>query len=80
MNITLQDDPINVTLTCEADRADTYMWERENGDIPPIAIGVNTNMLTLVNLQLMNVGNYRCVATNEGGSNMSSYATLTINE
>ena len=79
MNMTLQDDPINVTLTCEAERADTYMWERQNGDIPSGASGVNTTMLTLINLQLMDAGNYRCVASNEGGNDTSNYATLTIN-
>ena len=78
ITITLQNDTTSVTLTCEADGATSYTWERQSGSIPSGATGVNTNLLTLNNLQLEDAGNYQCVATNEGGSTPSNYAALLI--
>ena len=69
----------NHTLTCEAYGASSYNWERQNDDIPSDSTGVNTNTLTLINLQPEDTGNYRCVATNASGSSFSNYANLTIN-
>ena len=67
------------SLTCEADGATSYNWERQRGSIPSGAIGVNTNTLTIVNLQPEDAGNYRCVATNDNGNATSNYATIRIN-
>ena len=69
----------NHTLTCEADGASSYNWERQNNVIPSDSTGVNTDTLTLINLQPEDAGNYRCVATNASGSSFSNYADLTIN-
>ena len=77
MSVTLQSDPISVSLTCEADGATSYNWERQNGSIPSGATGVNTSNLT-INLTPEDAGNYRCVATNEGGNTSSNYASLTV--
>jgi len=77
--VTLVNDTTSVLLTCEADGATSYNWERQNGSIPSGATGVNTNALTIISLTPQNAGNYRCVATNDSGSSESNYATLTIN-
>ena len=79
MTVNLTNDITNMSLTCRADRASSYKWERQNGVIPSDSTGVNTNTLTLINLQPEDAGNYRCVATNGVGSNESNYAKLTIN-
>ena len=69
---------MKVTLTCEADGATSYNWERQSGSISSGAIGVNTNTLTIINLQPEDAGNYRCVATNASGSGYSEYATVIV--
>ena len=68
----------NISLTCEADGATSYYWQRQNGSIPVGATGVNTSVLTLINLQLKDIGSYQCVATNGSGSTESKYAKLTL--
>ena len=67
-----------MSLTCEANEALSFKWEKQNGSLPSDSTGVNTNTLTLINLQPGDAGNYRCVATNAGGSSESNYATITI--
>ena len=77
--IRLVNNYTNVSLTCEADGTSSYNWEREeDGVIPSHSTGVNTNTLTLINLQPEDASNYRCVTTNASGSSESNYATVTI--
>ena len=78
MTINLVNDNTNVSLTCKADGASSYNWERQN-DIPSDSTGVNTNILTLINLQPKDAGNYQCVATNASGSSESDYASIIVN-
>ena len=78
MTITLLNNYTNVSLTCEGEGASSYNWERQNGNIPADSTGVNTSTLTFINLQLEDAGNYRCVATNAGGSSESNYEKVTI--
>ena len=68
----------NISLTCEAEGASTYRWERQYDSIPSGVIGMNTNTLTLINLKLQDAGQYRCVATNSSGTTKSDYAVLIL--
>ena len=77
-NIQLYSNCTSHTLTCNAIGASSYIWERQNGNIPNDSTGVNTNNLTLVNLQPEDAGDYRCVATSAGKNISSNYATITI--
>ena len=76
--VCLRSNFTNITLTCKADGASSYYWERKHDDIPSSAIGVKTSSLTLIDLQLEDAGQYRCVATNNSGSTKSDYAVLIL--
>ena len=76
--IRLVNNYTNVSLTCEADGALSYNWEREDDVISSDSTGVNTNTLNLINLQPEDAGNYRCLITNASGSSESNYAEVTI--
>ena len=52
-------EAVNVTLTCMANETSSYYWERQYKDVSSTSIGVRTNTLTLINVQLEDVGNYR---------------------
>ena len=78
MSLGLKSNFTNIFLTCEAKGATLYYWERQHDSIPSTAIGVNTSVLTLSNLQLKDAGYYRCVAVNGSGSTESKYAKLTL--
>ena len=71
---------ISIRLTCMANETSSYYWEREVGAIPIASIGVNTNTITLMDVQPEDSGNYRCVAFVCSTSNRSysNYATVTV--
>ena len=77
--VTLVNDTTSVSLTCEADGATSYNWERKSdGSISSSTIEVNNSTLIIFNLTPEDVGNYRCIATNASGSSASNYAHLFI--
>ena len=78
IDIDLTNNNTDVSLTCKANGASSYFWERQNNIIPSDSIGVNTNTLKLINLQPEDAGNYRCVAANTGGNDESNYAVIAI--
>ena len=76
--IIIRNNFTSISLTCEVGGASSYYWQRQHGNIPSRSTGINTNNLTIINLQLKDTGNYRCVGINGSGSIASEYATLTF--
>ena len=75
------DESVNLTLTCMANEATSYYWEKENGDIPYDTIGINTSNLTFIDAQPEDSGNYRCIITNDCNvASSSEYTTINITE
>ena len=73
-------DSINLTLTCMTNETTFYYWERQNGSFPYNSIGRN-NILTLIDVQPEDTGNYRCAAFINNSAccgNFSDYAAVTI--
>ena len=79
MTVQLDSNDFSVSLSCKANGATSYYWEKQNNNIPSNATGGNTNVLIIHYLQPDDAGNYRCVATNAFGSTFSQYATLVVN-
>jgi len=77
--VTISNENESLSLTCDAEIAVLYCWERQDGNIPYGATGVDSNTLTLTNLMPTHAGNYRCVVSSKSGSNFTDYATVTIN-
>ena len=78
VKVNLANNYTNASLTCKADGASSYIWQKQNGVIPFDSTGVKTNILSLVNLQPEDAGNYQCVAINGTGSIESHYAMVTV--
>ena len=76
--VNLVNDITNVSLSCEAEGAVSYNWERQGDNISSGAIGVNTSTLTITNLTPEDADNYRCVASNDSGKSYSSFANLIV--
>ena len=69
------------TLTCVADGATFYKWQKHSYRGIPRNItyyGRLSNTLTLVNLQPHYGGSYRCRASNASGSCFSDFVTVDI--
>ena len=76
--IKVDNDSTSVTFVCMAYYASSYYWQRENDNIPPGAVGNNSNNLTLHNVLPPDSGRYQCVAVNEHGKTHSNYAKITV--
>ena len=55
----------------------TYVWMKVGGDLPEMALGANTSMLTLSPAVFEDQGEYFCDATSNGVTVSSNTATLT---
>jgi len=77
--ITVSNENECLSLTCEAEGAMTYCWERQDGSIPAGSTGQDDHTLTLVNVKPIDTGSYRCVVGNKSDKNFSDYATVTVN-
>ena len=68
-------------MSCETDSRFVVTWEKESGNIThDRANGINSSILTLINLHPEDAGNYRCVVEDSFYENcISDYATITIN-
>ena len=83
-----QDGPVtegdNVTLSCNAsgDPLSTITWTRNgsvlNSSVPRISLGAESRELTITNISRADSGEYRCVANNSEGTNISHAATLDV--
>ena len=74
-------DVTSYTLTCVADGATSYKWEKYPYGYVPLNISTTRrkfNELTLVNILPHYEGSYRCLAINGSGSSYSSFTTVTI--
>jgi len=78
VTLTSECDTQHLKLTCQAIGATSYSWERWDDSIPPGAIGVNSNTLTLVNPTPEDVGHYQCVVSDGNEKNFSNYAKVTV--
>ena len=76
--IKIDNDSTSVTFVCMAYYALSYYWQRENGNIPPSAVGINSNSLTLHNILPPDSGYYQCVAVNDHFESHSNYAKFTV--
>jgi len=53
-------------------------WEKKDGRIPSGATGVNSEILTIVNLTPEDAGNYRCVVIDDSDMYFSNPAEITV--
>jgi len=58
--------------------ATSRYWERKDGTIPSGATGVNSEILTIVNLTPEDAGNYRCVVSDDNDMYFSNPAEITV--
>ena len=74
----------NVTLSCNASGGPlpTITWTRDgsvlNSSVPRISLEAESRELTITNISRADSGEYRCVANNSEGTNISHAATLDV--
>ena len=79
--VDINNESTTVVLTCMADNALSYYWERYNNNDDPSStklVGNSSERLVLPNVLPSNSGHYRCVADNMYGKSYSNNATLFI--
>ena len=55
-----------------------FKWEKKNNKLPIRAQGVNSQQLTIINLNPKDSGEYRCIVSNSTGILASDYLLVTI--
>jgi len=70
---------INISMECNASKNSSYSWKKQGGDLPLNTAGINTSILSFINVTIENSGYYQCVATNGSGKSYSNFAYLFIN-
>ena len=56
----------------------SYTWEKLDGKFPLRAQGMNSSLLTIINLRTEDEGLYRCTISNFTGKISSNYSMLTV--
>ena len=74
------DDGTDVRLNCSATGfpSPSYQWLKVNGEIPSIAVGVNSSTLLIPTIGEDGEGVYICRATNMIGTSESSSIQITV--
>lgn len=78
ISVEVNNDSTSVTFTCMAHEALSYFWEKEGGDIPSSAEGVNSSSLLLHGILPPDSGRYQCAAGNKYSRTYSRYAMLIV--
>ena len=55
-----------------------FKWEKKNNKLPIRAQGMNSQQLTIINLNPKDSGEYRCIVSNSTGILASDYLLVTI--
>ena len=68
------------TFTCSATGYNvSYQWTIGSGSFPNDRVtGIDTNTLTITDVRSSDDNTYTCVVSNEGGSDSSNVAQLTV--
>ena len=80
--INLSINTFNLSMKCiphDARFQYSYTWEKLDGKFPLRAQGINSSLLTIINLRTEDKGMYRCIIRNFTGKISSNYSMLTVN-
>ena len=79
--INLSSNTFNVTMKCiphDTRLQYSYTWEKQNEKLPSRAHGINSSLLTIINLRTEDTGMYRCIISNLTEKVASNFSMLTV--
>ena len=79
--VNLNINTFNVSMKCTPHDTRfqySYTWEKQNENFPLRAQGINSSVLTIINLRAEDEGLYRCRISNFTGQISSNYKMLTV--